>query len=88
MARIRVRDLAKELEVTSKDLRDHLAALGIEISNPASSLDDDTANAVRDLVRESRRNGGGATVIPTQPAKPAPHAKPVVMKVVPPAAKA
>jgi len=81
MARIRVRDLAKELEVTSKDLREHLAALGIEITNPASSLDDDTANAVRDLVREARRNGGPAAVTP------APSARPPVFKVVPSEAK-
>ncbi len=83
MARIRVRDLAKELEVTSKDLREHLAAMGIEVVNPASSLDDDTANAVRDLVRESRRNGGMAAA----PAAPTTPAKPPAFKVVRPEIK-
>lgn len=52
MPKTRVFQLAKELGLQSKALIAALALLGVEGVTPASPLDEETANAVRELIQE------------------------------------
>jgi translation initiation factor IF-2 len=49
MMGVRVSELAKELEMSTKDLIDALVDLGVAIPGPAALLDMDTAQAVREM---------------------------------------
>jgi translation initiation factor IF-2 len=50
MAKLRVYELAKELEMANKDLLERIGSLGIQVKGHMSSLDDEEANLVRDMV--------------------------------------
>jgi translation initiation factor IF-2 len=50
MAKLRVYELAKELEMTNKDLVERVHSLGIQIKGHMSSLDEEQAQLVRDTV--------------------------------------
>jgi translation initiation factor IF-2 len=50
MAKIRVYELAKELDMESKDLVDKIKAGGLNIKNYMSTLDEDAARRARDIV--------------------------------------
>lgn len=54
MAKVRVHHLAKELGLTSTELIEMLRELGEEIKGHSSTIDEETANAVRELIRERR----------------------------------
>jgi translation initiation factor IF-2 len=49
MARMRVHELAKELETTNKELIDRILKLGIAVKNHMSALNDATVDKVREL---------------------------------------
>src|SRR5208282_4787391 len=74
MGKIRINELARELEVKSNVVIDYLAGLGIpDKKSHSSALDDDLA----DKVREHLRAGGGSATeeveeTPAAPAHPAP----------------
>ncbi|MGB3212244.1 MAG: translation initiation factor IF-2 [Desulforhopalus sp.] len=53
MSRIRVYELAKEAGMSSKALTDKLIELGFEIKGHSSSVDDETAEAIRKTVLKS-----------------------------------
>lgn len=57
MGKIRIHELAKELDVPSKDILDFLEKEGVEASNHMSSIDDKDAARVRDRFakKHSRR---------------------------------
>ncbi|MCF8000893.1 MAG: translation initiation factor IF-2 [Halanaerobiales bacterium] len=55
MSKIRVYKLADELEMESKELIDILNNLGIEVSSHMSTVEDDTAKLVREMVEEEKR---------------------------------
>lgn len=55
MSKIRVYKLADELEMESKELIDILNNLGIEVSSHMSTVEDDTAELVREEVQEKQR---------------------------------
>ena len=57
MANVRVYELAKELNISSRDLMIALADLGVEIKNHASSLDEKTVGMVKEALS---KDGGGA----------------------------
>ncbi len=50
MAKLRVYELAKELDMPNKDLVDKIGSLGIQIKGHMSSLDEEEAQLVRDTV--------------------------------------
>ncbi|MFO7814834.1 MAG: translation initiation factor IF-2 [Halanaerobiales bacterium] len=55
MSKIRIYKLADELEMESKELIDILNNLGIEVSSHMSTVEDDTAQLVREMVEEEKR---------------------------------
>ncbi|MFA5839469.1 MAG: translation initiation factor IF-2 [Candidatus Margulisiibacteriota bacterium] len=63
--KIKVGDLAKELNITVKDLVKSLKDLGVEVKTAASSIDEETAKIIRDISKPA------AKVIPETPV-PAP----------------
>ncbi|MDI3522371.1 MAG: translation initiation factor, partial [Bacillota bacterium] len=48
MGKVRVYELAKELKVSSKDLMELLAEMGIQVRNHMSALEDEAVERVRD----------------------------------------
>ncbi|MCC6485406.1 MAG: translation initiation factor IF-2 [Armatimonadetes bacterium] len=58
---IRVSDLAKELGVTSSQLISALHDLGVEVAGPTSTIDEDTAELVRELLASQ---SAGVTEVP------------------------
>ncbi len=52
MSKIRVYKLAKELGVSSKELIHRLDELGVEVKSHMSTLDDETADAIREIYGE------------------------------------
>jgi len=50
MAKLRVYELAKELDIPNKDLLDKISELGIQVKGHMSSLEEDQAQLVRDTV--------------------------------------
>ena len=62
MSKVRINDLARELEVKSKEILDALTAVGVtEKKTHSSSIEDDEADKVRGyLTRGARSAGGGA----------------------------
>ncbi|HZX47272.1 MAG TPA: translation initiation factor IF-2 N-terminal domain-containing protein, partial [Clostridia bacterium] len=54
MARIRVYELAKKLKLSSKDLMNMLAELGVEVKNHMSTVNEKEAKAVEEIVAEEQ----------------------------------
>src|SRR4051812_34274662 len=63
--KVRVYQLARELNVETKDLLDMCRTAGIDVKNQLSSLDPDQRDAVEQMVR---RGGGTAVAAPPKPA--------------------
>ncbi|KAB3531338.1 translation initiation factor IF-2 [Alkaliphilus serpentinus] len=55
MSKFRVYQLAKELGISSKDLIEKLKDLSVEVSNHMSTLEDEEANLVIDLLSEDKK---------------------------------
>src|SRR6202453_1940660 len=61
MNKVRINDLARELEVKSRAILDALTAVGVtEKKTHSSSLEEDEAERVRQHFQRSGRNGAGA----------------------------
>src|ERR1700677_315447 len=61
MSKVRINDLARELEVKSRAILDSLTAVGVtEKKTHSSSLEEDEAERVRQHFQRSGRNGAGA----------------------------
>lgn len=76
MGRIRINDLARELEVKSKAILDYLPELGItDKRSHSSALEDDIAERVREHFRASSQEAP-ASEVPTAAAPPPPVAVP------------
>ncbi|HQA48360.1 MAG TPA: translation initiation factor IF-2 N-terminal domain-containing protein, partial [Bacillota bacterium] len=54
MAKIRVYELAKKLKLSSKDLMNMLAELGVEVKNHMSTVNEREAKAVEEIVSEEQ----------------------------------
>ena len=65
MGKIRVYELAKELEMESKDVIRRLGKMGAEVKNHMSTVDDQHVQMLRDIVRPKLMNHKGSE----QPAK-------------------
>ena len=60
MSKVRINDLARELEVKSKEILDALTAVGVaEKKTHSSSIEFDEADKVRGYLRGGRTGGGG-----------------------------
>ncbi|GBC99050.1 Translation initiation factor IF-2 [bacterium HR17] len=73
MTKVRVYDLARELGVSNKELVDLLRQLGEEVKSHSSTIDEKTAEAVRELVRERQ----GKTTVAARTVHLPPHPLPV-----------
>ena len=51
MKKVKVSDLAKKLEITSKELLKVLADLGVSAKTAASSIEEETAKTIKDLIK-------------------------------------
>jgi translation initiation factor IF-2 len=70
MSKVRINDLARELEVKSRSILDALTAVGVtEPKTHSSSIEADEAEKVRDYLN-GRRSGGAATTRAAAEAKP------------------
>ncbi len=58
MSKVRIYELAKSLEIESKELLKALDEMGIEYKSHASSLDGETAEAVKELFQQEHREAG------------------------------
>ena len=67
MAKIKVHELAKEIDLTSKDVIAALSELGIEGKTASSGLEEDQAEAVK---KKLARKGAQPAVAKAEPAKP------------------
>ena len=86
--KVRIYQLAKELGIDSKELLEHLDTLGVAYKSHSSSLEEDTAETVRQIVAEERAAATPAEPAPVAapepeaepepPAPDAPHRAPVV----------
>src|SRR5216683_1377993 len=64
MSKVRINDLARELEVKSRPILDALEAIGVTGKTHSSSIEDDQA----ERVREYFKNGGRSSTASRQPA--------------------
>src|SRR5260370_31805076 len=64
MSKVRINDLARELEVKSRPILDALEAIGVTGKTHSSSIEADQAERVRDYFR----NGGRSSTANRQPA--------------------
>src|SRR5579863_3719933 len=94
MAKIRINELARELEVKSHVVIEYLAEIGQEVKSHSSALEDDVAAQVRNHFLGTETSGPAKpapappvapTATPPEPAaKPVPPAEPVVARPVAP----
>src|SRR3984957_7326843 len=64
MSKVRINDLARELEVKSRAILDSLTAVGVtEKKTHSSSLEEDEAERVRQHFQRTGRNGAGAAKV-------------------------
>ena len=69
MSKVRINDLARELEVKSRSILDALTAVGVtESKTHSSSIESDEAERVRNYFRN--RRGGGSASRPQAESKP------------------
>src|SRR6202453_3221265 len=68
MSKVRINDLARELEVKSRAILDALTAVGVtEKKTHSSSLEGDEAERVRQHFQRSGKNGAGAAKVESEP---------------------
>src|SRR5580693_5240847 len=68
MSKVRINDLARELEVKSRAILDALTAVGVtEKKTHSSSLEGDEAERVRQHFQRSGKNGAGAPKVDSEP---------------------
>src|SRR5271168_4714764 len=67
MTKVRINDLARELEVKSKPILDALEAIGVTGKTHSSSIDADQAERVRDYFKTGSRSGGARVAAEAKP---------------------
>src|ERR1700723_3339938 len=68
MSKVRINDLARELEVKSRAILDSLTAVGVtEKKTHSSSLEGDEAERIRHHFHRSGKNGAGAPKAESEP---------------------
>jgi translation initiation factor IF-2 len=70
LSKVRVYELAKDLEISSKKLINLLEGLGVEIKNHMSTIDGDTAQLLTDLIaEEQKKNDSSLKKVPVEQKK-------------------
>ena len=67
MTKVRINDLARELEVKSKPILDALEAIGVTGKTHSSSIEADQAERVRDYFKNGSRSGGSRPAVEAKP---------------------
>ncbi|MDD3925157.1 MAG: translation initiation factor IF-2 [bacterium] len=62
--KVRIYELAKELNLSNKDLIDILHDLGVQAANHSSSIEESEAQLVREYIEEDRKNSDGSGELP------------------------
>ena len=70
MTKVRINDLARELEVKSKPILDALEAIGVSGKTHSSSIEPDQAERVREYFRNGGRSSGAKSAAPKLPLQP------------------
>ncbi len=70
MSKVRINDLARELEVKSRPILDALEAIGVSGKTHSSSIEADQAEKVRNYINSGGRSQGGASRQSGSPAVP------------------
>ena len=80
MSKIRIHALAKDLNVDSKRMLEILHDMGVEAKTASSTIDDETAELIKQLIAEENKPVVAAPVAPAEPVvqKEIPHRPPVV----------
>lgn len=55
MSRVRIYEIARDLELSTREILAFLAELGVEVKSHSSTVDEATAQALTELVQESRK---------------------------------
>lgn len=87
MSKIRIYELAKELNVPSNKLVDALADLNLNVQNHMSTIDDAVADIIRDVLRPKVKKSKKSEAAPAQAQAPEPAAAAVPVTPPAPAAK-
>ncbi len=72
MAKIRIHHLAKELGISNTELMELLRELGEEVKSHSSTIDESTADAVRELLQERDKGKGPKVQVVLLPRRPLP----------------
>src|ERR1700748_772815 len=67
MSKVRINDLARELEVKSRPILDALEAIGVSGKTHSSSIEADQAERVRDYFKNGGKNGASRQAADTKP---------------------
>lgn len=79
--KVRLYQLSKELGISNRELLRFLRELGVKVKSHSSTIDEETAQAVKDLVEEERRKEGVPPAPPVEERRPTPlEAKKVAEK--------
>jgi len=70
--KVRIYQLAKELGIDNRELLEHLDNLGVEYKSHSSSLEEETAETVRQIVAEEKKGAVAAPETATAVPEPAP----------------
>ncbi len=84
MSKLRIHELAKEINVNNKDIIDTLKSKGVDVKSHMSSVD---ADQISMLKKHYGKGGSSAPVAKTEPVKSAPKAEAKAPKTEAPAAK-
>ena len=58
--KVRIYQLAKELNLETKDMLELLDSIGVEYKSHSSTIDEETAETVRQLAEDARSDSGSA----------------------------
>lgn len=79
MARVRVYQLAKEIDISSKEMMDILLEIGMDIKSPSSTIEESVAETVKQIIEERRPKEPEPEPEPPAEPEPAPSPKPAVV---------
>ncbi|MBI3919848.1 MAG: translation initiation factor IF-2 [Armatimonadetes bacterium] len=83
MARVRIYQLAKEIDISSKEMMDTLVEIGMDVKSPSSTIEESMADTIKEMVEE-RRAKEAAALEAAKP-QPAPEPEPKPEPEIPPA---
>jgi len=55
MARVRIYQLAKEIDISSKEMMDVLVDIGMDVKSPSSTIEESVADIVKQMIAERQK---------------------------------